>query len=61
MWSINLTLLALCDLLSFVDDFRLGSSIAKGNISRGSRREYKEFKMQKKNCKQKQDEIEFFS
>jgi hypothetical protein len=46
IWSISLTLLAHCDLLSFVDDFKVGSSIAKGNIGRGSRREYKEFKMQ---------------
>jgi hypothetical protein len=46
IWSISLTLLAHCDLLSFIDDFRVGSSIAKGNIWRGSRREYKEFKMQ---------------
>jgi hypothetical protein len=47
IWSISLTLLAHCDLLSFVDEFRVGSSITKGNIWRGSRREYKEFKTQK--------------
>jgi hypothetical protein len=28
-----------------VDDFRVGSAIVIGNIWRGSRREYKEFKM----------------
>jgi hypothetical protein len=46
IWSISLTLLAHCDLLSFVDDFRVGSAIVLGNIWRGSRKEYKEFKMQ---------------
>jgi hypothetical protein len=45
MWSISLTFLAHCDLLFFVDDFRVGSAIVLGNIWRGSRREYKEFKM----------------
>jgi hypothetical protein len=29
MWSISLTLLAHCDLLSFVDDFRVESYTAK--------------------------------
>jgi hypothetical protein len=61
IWSISLTLPAHFDLLSFVDDFKVGSSIALGNIWRGSRREYKEFKMQTPFfCKQKQDEIDIF-
>jgi hypothetical protein len=44
MWSISVTLLAHCGLLSFVDDFRVGSSIAKetfeqevGENTRGSK------------------------
>jgi hypothetical protein len=46
IWGINLTLLAHWDLLSSGDGSRVGSAIVIGNIWRGSRREYKEFKMQ---------------
>jgi hypothetical protein len=46
IYGVPVSPLAHCDLLSFVDDFRVGSAIVLGNIWRGSRREYKEFKVQ---------------
>jgi hypothetical protein len=43
IWSISLTLLARCDLLSFVDDFRVGSAIVLGTFENEVGEKYKEF------------------